>query len=225
MASKTSIKKQSRFVHFYLVAYNALQTLGWIVIFFKLVNFYLSPGTRTLYESVRCVLNIFQNAAVLEVIHAVTGIVRSDPVITAFQVGSRVVVVCGVLMATYSPRDSIGLPLALLAWSVTEIIRYSNYCLSLLDLVPYFLKYLRYTLFIVLYPIGITGELLCIYAASKEVGAGHLYSLEMPNKYNFIFNYQHLLWFLMLLYIPLFPQLYLHMFSQRRKVLLKAKTN
>ncbi|ENN79521.1 very-long-chain (3R)-3-hydroxyacyl-CoA dehydratase hpo-8 [Dendroctonus ponderosae] len=209
--------------HGYLVVYNAVQTIGWSLIFYQLISFYLGNGNKTLYDTVRCALNVFQNAAILEVIHAATGMIRSSAVMTAFQVASRVAVVCGVLLATNSARTGLGLPLALIAWSVTEIIRYSNYTFNLVSTVPYFLKYLRYTTFIVLYPIGVTGELLCIWAAQKEVGDGRLYTIDMPNKYNFIFNYQLLLWFMMLLYIPLFPQLYMYMFGQRRKALSPPK--
>ncbi|XP_066258551.1 very-long-chain (3R)-3-hydroxyacyl-CoA dehydratase hpo-8 [Euwallacea similis] len=208
---------------YYLFGYNLLQTIGWSAILFQFILYCVSPSNKSLYETVKCTLNVFQNAAVLEVLHAATGMVKSNPILTAFQVASRVIVVCAILLATYSARDSWGLPLALTAWSITEIIRYSNYTLNLINSVPYVLKYLRYTTFIVLYPVGITGELLCIWAAQEEVGKGFLYSIDLPNKYNFAFNYQHLLWFLMLLYIPLFPQLYLHMFSQRKKVLKSSK--
>lgn len=163
----------------------------------------------------------------LEIVHAATGMVASNPVLTTFQVFSRVMIVCGVLIATYAARESIGLVLCLVAWGITEIIRYSTYTLNILGGVPYFLKWMRfvfrcspqfvlhtinvvlsvlfffrYSLFIMLYPIGITGELLCLYAAQKEVGEGQLYSIQMPNKYNFIFNYQYLLIFFMFLYIP-----------------------
>lgn len=62
--------------------------------------------------------------------------------------------------------------------------------------------YFRYTTFIVLYPIGVTGELLCLYAAQQEVAQTNLLSVSMPNKYNFIFNYRYFLIFVMLSYIP-----------------------
>lgn len=78
--------------------------------------------------------------------HAVVGLVKSNPVMTTFQVLSRVVVVCGVILAT--PRSyaaaSSGLPLALIAWSITEIIRYGYYFANLIKVVPYFLVWLRY---------------------------------------------------------------------------------
>jgi very-long-chain (3R)-3-hydroxyacyl-CoA dehydratase len=154
-----------------------------------------------------------------QIVHAATGLVPSNVIITTFQVFSRVMVVCGVLMGTDAAQVSPGLPLALLAWSVTEIIRYGYYALNLINAVPYLLVWLRYTTFIALYPIGVTGELLCFFWAQREVRQTKMWSLEMPNSYNFNFSYFYFLWFVMLLYIPLFPQMYLHMFAQRKKIL------
>lgn len=128
-------------------------------------------------------------------------------------------VVVGVVMATPTGKVSPGLPLALLAWSVTEIIRYGYYAFNLVGAVPGILVMLRYTTFIVLYPIGVTGELLCFYWAQSYARTEKVWSVEMPNKYNATFSYLYFLWFVMLLYIPLFPQMYLHMFAQRKKVL------
>jgi very-long-chain (3R)-3-hydroxyacyl-CoA dehydratase len=51
-----------------------------------------------------------------------------------------------------------------LAWSVTEIIRYSFYAISLFTEVPYSLLYLRYTTFYILYPIGAGSEAFLIYS-------------------------------------------------------------
>lgn len=77
----------------------------------------------------------------------------------------------------------------------------------------------RYTTFIALYPIGVTGELLCFYWAQMHVRESKQWSVEMPNSYNFTFSYFYFLWGVMLSYIPLFPQMYLHMFAQRKKIL------
>jgi hypothetical protein len=46
----------------------------------------------------------------------------------------------------------------LLAWSVTEVIRYPFYVVSLLGKDIYALNWLRYTLFLVLYPLGAGSE-------------------------------------------------------------------
>lgn len=79
----------------------------------------------------------------MKIVHAATGIVPSNVILTTFQVLSRVMLVCGVLLATPNAIYSPGLPLALLAWSITEIIRYGFYGLNLLNVVPGFLVFLR----------------------------------------------------------------------------------
>lgn len=76
-----------------------------------------------------------------------------------------------------------------------------------------------YTTFIVLYPTGVTGELLCLWWAQSYAQKNKIWSIELPNASNFTFSYYYFLWIVMLLYIPLFPQLYLHMFALRKKVL------
>lgn len=60
----------------------------------------------------------------------------------------------------------------------------------------------RYTFFIVLYPMGVTGELLTIYAALPYVQKTGLYSVTLPNKYNFSFDYHTFLILTMISYIP-----------------------
>ncbi|XP_026467684.1 very-long-chain (3R)-3-hydroxyacyl-CoA dehydratase 2-like [Ctenocephalides felis] len=212
-------KKQSFLVKTYLFSYNLILVLGWSYLLYQLAYYHLHKSSIGLWETVKNTVFIFQNAAVMEIIHASTGLVPSNPIITTFQVLSRVMVVCGVVMATPTAQVSPGLPLALLAWSITEIIRYGYYAMNILNVVPHLLVWLRYTTFIALYPIGVTGELLCFYYAQSYVKQHKMWSIEMPNKYNFTFSYYYFLLFIMFLYIPLFPQMYLHMFTQRRKIL------
>lgn len=67
--------------------------------------------------------------------------------------------------------------------------------------------------------MGMTGELLIIYAALEPIAKSGLYSLPMPNPVNASFYYHYALVVMMFSYIPFFPQLYLYMLSQRRKFL------
>lgn len=52
----------------------------------------------------------------------------------------------------------------LLAWSATEVVRYSFYGFTLLEKIPSWLLWLRYTTFYLLYPIGATSEAAGIYS-------------------------------------------------------------
>ncbi|VDN55579.1 unnamed protein product [Dracunculus medinensis] len=203
-------------VQTYLFLYNLLQFFGWSVILIKTVANLIIIRC---YNSVEFELQIFQTAAILEVIHAALGFVRSPVGTTAIQVYSRVSIVWLILYKVISTRSSIGVPMLLFAWSLTEVIRYSFYALTLLKCVPQFLTWLRYSLFIALYPLGVSGELLCIFAAFNEVSIKKHFTLEMPNMFNIAFSFWWYLVFMVLLYIPAFPKLYCYMLAQRRKVL------
>ena len=81
--------------------------------------------------------------------------------------------------------------IAVIAWSVAELIRYPYYIISdthfLSFLAPLF-KWLRLSGFIVLYPIGASGELLSLYDSWNILLEKRPYNLEMPNRFNFAFN-------------------------------------
>ncbi|KPP63997.1 very-long-chain (3R)-3-hydroxyacyl-(acyl-carrier protein) dehydratase 2-like [Scleropages formosus] len=196
----------------YLLIYNVVMTAGWLVIAVVLVREYLAKGTyHGLYYSIEKPLKFFQTGAVLEILHCAVGIVPSSVVLTGFQVMSRVFLTWAVthgvreraltahrtrpllLRAQVQNEDSV--LLFVVAWTVTEIVRYSFY---------------TYTFFIVLYPMGVTGELLTIYASLPHVQRTGLYSLTLPNKYNFSFDYHTFL---------ILTMLYFHMLRQRRKIL------
>lgn len=204
----------------YLVIYNVIMTAGWLVIAVGLVRTYLTKGSHhNLYYSIERPLKFFQTGALLEIVHCAVGIVPSSVVLTAFQVLSRVFLTWAVTHSVQQVQNADSVLLFVVAWTVTEIIRYSFYTFSLLNHLPYIIKWARYTLFIVLYPMGVAGELLTIYAALPIVKETGLYSIRLPNKYNFSFDYYTFLLLVMVSYIPLFPQLYFHMLHQRRKVL------
>ena len=63
----------------YLFLYNLLQFLGWSFLLVQVCSHFKRGGAYTdLYESVAGTLNIFQTAAVLEIVHAAVGLVRSS---------------------------------------------------------------------------------------------------------------------------------------------------
>ncbi|CAH0722580.1 unnamed protein product, partial [Brenthis ino] len=208
----------------YLIAYNGVQTLGWSYLLLQTATYFLNRGTLDNYwNEVKWTIIIFQNAAILEILHAAIRLVPSNVLVVFMQIFSRVFLVCGILMVTDSAIVSPGLPLCVLAWSITEILRYSYYALNLLNIVPHVLLFFRYSTFLVLYPLGITGELLCMYHSLNEIAEKELFTMSMPNKWNFIFNYYYILIFYMFLYIPLFPYLFGHMLKQRKKMLADDK--
>jgi len=209
----------------YLFAYNALQVAGWGSILVKTVKGLAAHSSNEqLYLNVELLLQVFQTAAVLEIVHIALGLVRSPLGTTVTQVFSRVTVVWLILFKVVSSRVSVGVPMLLIAWSITEVVRYSFYALNLVKAVPHFLIWMRYTFFIALYPLGASGEVITMIAALPEIGQRKHWTLEMPNALNFGFSFYCAVIFLCLIYIPGFPQLYGYMFVQRKKVLGTDKT-
>lgn len=208
----------------YLLAYNLAQVLGTgyvgVLLLPHLLHFVKTgrPSVST-YADCSHVVRICQTAAYLEVLHNVLGLVKSNPFLTFMQVSSRVILACVVTDNFRNAQVSPAYNTMLLAWTLSELVRYSYYAAGILDLKVYALTWMRYSLFVVLYPVGVASELAVLYAALPQAEASSVLSLQMPNALNATFSLYHALVLLCLSYVPFFPQLFFHMVAQRRKVI------
>lgn len=232
--SKETKNKALGLSDFYLLFYNFGSAVGWLAVLLithkSLLAFKTSDDllrSRDLYKNVGFWLKLFQSLAVLEVLHAALKLVRSNPLLTGLQVLSRVAVVWAIIHVFDASKQCAGVFIVCLAWSITEVVRYSYYAFNILGFVPYFLTWCRYSLFIVLYPLGVFGELTCIYYAITSVYNSKKlrdqYSYRLPNSLNFSFDILIVLFITVFAYIPGFPQLYMHMLAQRKKILSGAE--
>ena len=96
---------------------------------------------------------------------ALLGLVRAPVSTTAMQVASRLLLVWAIVDPFPSLAKSAVYSSMLVAWSVTEVIRYSYFVLNLSGYQPAFITWLRYNTFYVLYPMGISSECYMIYKA------------------------------------------------------------
>jgi len=215
---------QTGLLRIYLLFYNGLQAVGWLWTLLSLMQCYSATrfhANTTCFPNMKVPLMLFQTLGLLEIFHAASGLVRSPVLTTAMQLFSRVMIIWAVLWSILKVQTSIGVPIFVFAWSLTEVVRYSYYFFTLLgeNSVPFFLQWCRYSLFLILYPLGVVGELITLYAALPHVKKSGIYSLRLPNQLNFAFDYYYALIVFMVLYIPFFPQLYCYMVNQRKKVL------
>uniref|UniRef100_A0A165A7J0 Very-long-chain (3R)-3-hydroxyacyl-CoA dehydratase n=1 Tax=Daucus carota subsp. sativus TaxID=79200 RepID=A0A165A7J0_DAUCS len=102
------------------------------------------------------------------------------------------------------------------AWCSIEVIRYSNYALNCFNMSPYILTYLRYTVFIVLFPIGFLSEMWLMYEALPFIKKKNMYGKSFAA---LPFSYSDFVTVLLCVYPFLWLKLYLHMFKQRRSKL------
>ncbi|KAG2499318.1 hypothetical protein HYH03_002896 [Edaphochlamys debaryana] len=196
--------------------------------------------TADLWQVVELPLKVSQSAAVMEIVHSALGVVRSPVMITGMQVFSRLWVVWGIInlapaataqgsvplglppTVTLPSGQALGLSLAslLLAWSVTEVVRYGFFAIKeVSSSVPYPLLWLRYSTFIPLYPLGVASELSMVWLAFPTLWRLRPWCLDLPNALNWGFDYPVACLLIVAGYLPGLPQLYLYMLAQRKKVL------
>ncbi|KAH7026295.1 tyrosine phosphatase-like protein [Microdochium trichocladiopsis] len=210
----------------YLILYNSLSLLLWAYILYTtsqllLVEHWpdLTAGNAATWELLHGFALTTESLAALEVLHAALGLVRASPLTTALQVAGRNTVLWAVARNypdVMARGVGCGYAALLLAWSAAEVVRYSYFVVALLGkvqggeaaghAVPPWLVWIRYTMFIPLYPAGILSECWLIY---------HVIA---PSRHRQAY-YQYLLWFGLLIYIPASYILGTHMFAQRRKML------
>ncbi|KAH9661271.1 Very-long-chain (3R)-3-hydroxyacyl-CoA dehydratase [Citrus sinensis] len=95
---------------------------------------------------------------------------------------------------------------------VFSVIRYPFYALNTIGACPHWLTYLRYTMFIPLYPIGVLGEMLLLnqafpYMKEKNIFANFFAGLP--------FSYYNVVQVVFVMYPFAWIKLYSHMLKQR----------
>ncbi len=169
-------------------------------------------SATSLYEEMEDVLTYTQTAAVLEILHALFRFVRSPVVPTTLQVGSRVIILWGFTRISTVAQGDFSLFLMIASWSAVEIVRYNFYFVQLVfgkKRMPYVLFWMRYSAFMLLYPSGISGEILQILSARKN---------DIPET-SFHFRFSTLL---LVLYVPLSPFMIMNMWGNRKRAFKKA---
>ena len=107
------------------------------------------------------------------------------------------------------------------SWGLVEVPRYGYYLAALLrGDAPAWLTWLRYSLFIVLYPSGISGEVGSLWSSLPYIKAHRVGEWTLPNTHNVAFSWHLALWAALTVVYPVGSYvMYSHMLKQRRKML------
>lgn len=137
---------------------------------------------------------------------------------------SRLIVLWAITNISPPSQVSPFFTLMALAWSLVEVPRYLFYIYAELDVEPpALLTWLRYSLFMVLYPAGISGEVGCLWTALPYVLAKGVWEVKQPNPHNVAYSHYVVMWLLLALYVPGSPYMIGHMWDLRKKKLGGAK--
>lgn len=166
----------------------------------------------TMYDYIGPMVTFVQSLAVLEVVHAALGWVKSNVLVTGVQVASRIIVAWLIAEKYEASAHSPFYALMVLAWSLSEVARYPFYVNQILESPSYMATWARYSFFVVLYPLGVLGEMSLIWAS--------LPTDQMPWQDMSGWSVRDLAFLALLpVYIPGLFMLYTRLLASRRKVL------
>lgn len=210
----------------YLSLYNWALFIGWFQVLYLALKTLNESGPQRVYNAVQRPLLLAQSAAGLEIVHGLVGLVRSPITATLPQISSRLFLLWGILWSFAETQNHALVSSLVISWSITEIIRYSFYGMKeALGSQPSWLQWLRYSTFLLLYPIGISSEVGLIYLALPYIKNSEKYCIRMPNAWNFSFDYFYFSIICLVIYVPGSPHMYQYMLGQRKKVLSKSKAD
>ncbi|WJX50290.1 very-long-chain (3R)-3-hydroxyacyl-CoA dehydratase [Trifolium repens] len=206
----------------YLLAYNSFQAIGWTVSLTIILHNLLSTSSLTgTYASAGTLISFLQCAAFLEVIHGAIGLVPSGALLPLLQWGGRTHFLLAIVRRIHEVQELPSVFITFLAWSISEVIRYSHYAFSCLGNCPSWITYIRYTAFIVLYPIGVfPGEMWLMYQALPIINKKNIYADSFSS---LPFSYYDFVKVVLVVYPFLWFKLYLHLFKQRHSKLYKRR--
>lgn len=171
---------EMRLLQVYLALFNEFQGLGWLYI---LVSVFLH-GFTNCWDRLGSVLLVLQLFCVVDVAHALLGLWGDDNglsmaqrlwckvprsvcivfLLNFIQVGHRGEIFLSIFLASASLLNSDAFGFLLFTWALADIARFQLYALRSLGVVkvPFWLKYLRYTDFLVQYPLVVFSEALFV---------------------------------------------------------------
>lgn len=106
-----------------------------------------------------------QHLSLLEVVHAAIGITSSPPLLVFCQIYSRIMVASLIPLVQIGPAEAV----LTVAWSTADLIRNLYYLVRGTGMNAPLLTWARYSMFLVLYPLGIAAELMIITQSLPSV--------------------------------------------------------
>uniref|UniRef100_A0A0V0G852 Very-long-chain (3R)-3-hydroxyacyl-CoA dehydratase n=1 Tax=Triatoma dimidiata TaxID=72491 RepID=A0A0V0G852_TRIDM len=183
------------------------------------------PGT---YDAVGPVFKFAQLIQFLEVMHPIFGYTKGNPMLPFAQVTGRSLILFVMIEAEPRMQTKPVVFYLFFIWSIIEVVRYPYYITEIYKRNIGLLTWLRYTIWIPLYPLGALCEGIIVLRNIPYFEETQRFVVSMPNSWNFTFHMPTLMRvYILLLFFPGIYSLMSHMYRARIKKLgpkkLKAK--
>lgn len=215
--------RKEQFKKVYLILYNLCQFIGFMYILIVIGIRWSRDGPDSMsgtYEAVGNAYKFVQLLQYMEVMHPLFGYTKGGAMVPFMQITGRAFILFA--MIDHEPR-MMTKPVVFyvfIIWAIIEIVRYPYYLTQLLKIDIPILTWLRYSLWIPLYPLGVLCEGVIILRNIPYFEETKRLTLPMPNKWNMSFHMPTFMYlYLIFLILPGIFFVMTHMQSIRAKKL------
>ncbi|XP_045450360.1 very-long-chain (3R)-3-hydroxyacyl-CoA dehydratase [Melitaea cinxia] len=203
----------------YLVLYNLFQLIGFVYVLSVMAIRYAKldyDSVADTYEHVGPAVKFLQLMMYLEVMHPLFGYTKGGVLVPFMQVSGRAFILFVLIDSEPRMQTKPVVFYLFLMWSTIEIVRYPFYITQIYKKNIYILTWLRYTMWIPLYPLGILCESIVILRSIPYFEETQRFTISLPNEWNFTFDMPfYLRLYLLLLTFPATFFLMSHMYKLR----------
>ncbi|KAF4804207.1 Very-long-chain (3R)-3-hydroxyacyl-CoA dehydratase [Turdus rufiventris] len=178
------------------------------------------PKDHSFYDTFHTISDMMyfcQTLALMEIMNSLIGLVRSPVIPSVMQIFGRNFVLFVILGSLEEMQSKPVVFFIFYFWSITELFRYPYYMLSCIGIEWKPLTWLRYTVWIPLYPLGGLAEAVCIVQSIPIFSETGKFSLGLPNPLNVTIQFPFVLQiYLIALFLGVFVN-FRHLYKQRKQ--------
>uniref|UniRef100_G3PY31 Very-long-chain (3R)-3-hydroxyacyl-CoA dehydratase n=1 Tax=Gasterosteus aculeatus aculeatus TaxID=481459 RepID=G3PY31_GASAC len=204
----------------YLFMYNLVQFLGFSWIFVNMTVRLFILGQDSFYDTFHTTADMMyfcQMMAVLEVINPLLGLVKTGFFPAMIQVAGRNVILFVIFGSLEEMQNKPVVFFVFYLWSTIEIFRYPFYMLACISTEWKLLTWLRYSLWIPLYPLGVVAEAVAVIQSLPIFDETRLFSFPLPALLGHSLSFSYTLQlYLVLMFLGLFIN-FRHLYKQRKR--------
>lgn len=202
----------------FLFVYNLVQFLGFSWIFVNMTVRLFIFGQDSLYDTFHTISDVMffcQILAAVEVLNAAFGIVRTGVIPTLIQVVGRNFILFIIFGSLEKMHHRPVVFFVFYLWSAIEIFRYPFYMLGCFNTEWKTLTWLRYTIWIPLYPLGVLAEAVAVIQSIPIFDETKLLSIPLPKAIGTSISFSYFLHvYLVMMFCGLFIN-FRHLYKQR----------
>ncbi|KAJ8248726.1 hypothetical protein GJAV_G00227080 [Gymnothorax javanicus] len=210
----------------YLFMYNLVQFLGFSWIFVNMTVRLFILREDSFYDTFHTIADMMyfcQILAVAEVINPALGLVKTGVFPALIQLVGRNVILFVIFGSLEEMQNKAVVFFVFYLWSIIEVFRYPYYMLACIDTQWKTLTWLRYTIWMPLYPLGVLAEAVAVIQSLPIFHETRLYSIPLPKALGLSLSFSYILQiYLVLMFLGLFIN-FRHLYKQRRRQLRSRK--